>query len=110
MALYATLARVPCALQDVERAEGRASRKGRCPSKFFMAGTDVRVSNVSVTNFDDAVCVKPSAGAAPSGCTRGVLIEDVAVVYFDERRDKSTYFRDAAELLAWWRAREGRQG
>ncbi len=38
MALFATLARVPCALQDVERAEGRASRNGRCPLSFLWRG------------------------------------------------------------------------
>lgn len=37
---------------------------------------------MSVTNFDDSVCVKPSSGSASSGgCTRGVRIADVAVTY-----------------------------
>jgi hypothetical protein len=48
-----------------------------------VAGSDIIVSRSSVTNFDDSVCVKPSAGyaAVSGGCSRNVTISDIDVTY-----------------------------
>jgi hypothetical protein len=48
---------------------------------FDFAGVNVSVTNCTVTNFDDSVCVKPSRGSPPSGCTRGIRISGIAVTY-----------------------------
>jgi hypothetical protein len=47
------------------------------------AGTSRAHSSTTpaVTNFDDSVCVKPSGGSPPTGCTRGIYIADIAVTY-----------------------------
>lgn len=48
---------------------------------FDFSGVNVTVANCSVTNFDDSVCVKPSGGSPPTGCTRGIRISDISVTY-----------------------------
>jgi hypothetical protein len=48
---------------------------------FDFAGVNVTVANCSVTNFDDSVCVKPSGGSPPTGCTRGARISDITITY-----------------------------
>ena len=45
-------------------------------------GSNIRVTNCRVTNFDDSVCVKPSGGtAATGGCTHDIYISDINVTY-----------------------------
>ena len=46
-------------------------------------GQGITVRNCSITNFDDSVCVKPSSSADGSagGCTSGVEISDISVLY-----------------------------
>jgi hypothetical protein len=41
-------------------------------------GQNISVSNCSVTNFDDSVCVKPTRGGL---CTWGIAISDIRVTY-----------------------------
>jgi len=47
------------------------------------SGQGITVTNCSVTNFDDSVCVKPSdsADGSPSGCTSDVDIRDIVITY-----------------------------
>ena len=47
------------------------------------SGQGITVSNCSVTNFDDSVCVKPtdSASGAAAGCTSGIAISDIDITY-----------------------------
>jgi polygalacturonase len=47
------------------------------------SGQGITVSNCSITNFDDSVCVKPSVSAdgSAAGCTSGVDISDIRVTY-----------------------------
>ncbi len=48
------------------------------------AGSNVTIRNVNITNFDDAVAVKPAhnyAKVAKEGCTRDVLVENLNIMF-----------------------------
>jgi polygalacturonase len=48
------------------------------------AGSNVTIRNVNITNFDDAVAVKPSHNdnkVAKGGCSQDILVENVNVMF-----------------------------
>ena len=46
------------------------------------AGTNVHIRNLKITNFDDAVTIKPShRGRSIAHCSQNILVENIHVVY-----------------------------